>query len=97
MEGAKAKVGDAISDGWPTITWLPADEAAPGAALNSVLSDPATVNGSRVWVAWSPSAVRDIRRALFDRDKIAASHLVTRGYWRSGEVNHPDHDYGEDD
>jgi hypothetical protein len=34
---------------------------------------------------------------LFDKDKIAASHLVTRGYWRSGEANHPDHDYGEDD
>lgn len=97
VEGAKAEVGDAISGGWPAITWLPADEAAPGAALNSVLSDPATVNGSRVWVACESLAVRDIRRALFDKDKIAASHLVTRGYWRSGEVNHPDHDYGEDD
>ena len=97
VEGSKTEVGDAISDGWPAITWLPADEAAPGAALNGVLSDPATVNGSRVWVACESLAVRDIRRALFDRDKIAASHLVTRGYWRSGEANHPDHDYGEDD
>jgi NADPH-dependent ferric siderophore reductase len=97
VEGSKAEVGDAISGGWPAITWLPADEAAPGAALNGVLSDPATVNGSRVWVACESLAVRDIRRVLFDKDKIAASHLVTRGYWRSGEANHPDHDYGEDD
>jgi hypothetical protein len=22
---------------------------------------------------------------------------VTRGYWRTGEANHPDHDYGDDD
>ena len=24
------------------------------------------------------------------------AQLVTRGYWRAGEQNHPDHDYGED-
>ena len=24
------------------------------------------------------------------------ARLVTRGYWRAGEQNHPDHDYGED-
>jgi len=22
---------------------------------------------------------------------------VTRGYWRLGAANHPDHDYGDDD
>ncbi len=97
VEGSEAGVGDAISGGWPQINWLPADEAAPGAALSNVLSDPAAVNGSRVWVACESLAVRSIRRALFDRDKVDASHLVTRGYWRSGEANHPDHDYGEDD
>jgi NADPH-dependent ferric siderophore reductase len=97
VEGSEAEVSDAVSGGWPQITWLPADEAAPGAALSDVLSDPAAVNGSRVWVACESLAVRGIRRALFDRDKVDASHLVTRGYWRSGEANHPDHDYGEDD
>ena len=25
-----------------------------------------------------------------------SAQLVTRGYWRAGEQNHPDHDYGED-
>ncbi len=97
VEGSRDEVGDAASDRWPAVTWLPADETSPGAALYDVLGDPATVNGSRVWVACESVAVRSIRRALFDRDKIDASHLVTRGYWRSGEANHPDHDYGEDD
>jgi len=23
-------------------------------------------------------------------------HVTTRGYWRVGEANHPDHDFGED-
>jgi len=96
VEGSKTAVGDAFSAGWPPLNWLPADESAPGAALYDVLSDPATVQGSRVWVACESVAVRRIRQALFDRDRIDASHLVTRGYWRSGEVNHPDHDYGED-
>jgi NADPH-dependent ferric siderophore reductase len=25
-----------------------------------------------------------------------ADSIVTRGYWRLGSVNHPDHDYGQD-
>ena len=96
VEGSKAAVGDALSAGWPPLNWLPADETAPGAALCDVLSDPAAVQDTRVWVACESAAVRRIRLALFDRDRIDASHLVTRGYWRSGEANHPDHDYGED-
>ena len=96
VEGSKAAVGDALSAGWPPVNWLPADETAPGAALCDVLSDPAAVQDTRVWVACESVAVRRIRLALFDRDRIDASHLVTRGYWRSGEANHPDHDYGED-
>jgi hypothetical protein len=27
---------------------------------------------------------------------VAKSHVVGRGYWKLGTVNHPDHDYGED-
>jgi NADPH-dependent ferric siderophore reductase len=50
----------------------------------------------QVWAACEALAVRDIRAHLlgplgFDRD-----HILTRGYWRAGEANHPDHDYGED-
>jgi NADPH-dependent ferric siderophore reductase len=52
--------------------------------------------GARVWVACEASSMRGIRR-YFTRDRgLAASSLVTRGYWRLGAANHPDHDYGED-
>jgi len=53
-------------------------------------------DGGRVWVACESAAMRDIRRYLTRERGIAPSQLVTRGYWRTGEQNHPDHDYGED-
>jgi len=52
--------------------------------------------GSVAWAACEATAVRRIRRHLlsagFDR-----SALSTRGYWRYGAADHPDHDYGEGD
>ena len=40
--------------------------------------------------------MRDIRRYFTRERGIPVAQLVTRGYWRTGEQNHPDHDYGED-
>ena len=48
---------------------------------------------THVWVACEASAVRRIRRSLLER---TVSSVVTRGYWRRGFADHPDHDYGED-
>jgi NADPH-dependent ferric siderophore reductase len=80
-----------------TITWhhrrVPSawgaelDEAARGAVLE---------NGTKVWVACEAAAMRGIRRYLLTERRMPASSLVTRGYWRLGEANHPDHDYGDD-
>ena len=53
-------------------------------------------DGARVWVACEAAAMRDIRRYFLSERKLPAASLVTRGYWRAGEQNHPDHDYGED-
>jgi NADPH-dependent ferric siderophore reductase len=53
-------------------------------------------DGARVWVACEAGAMRDIRRYFTRERGIPAERLVTRGYWRTGEQNHPDHDYGED-
>ena len=41
---------------------------------------------------------RDARHPplLHPRARHPGRPLVTRGYWRAGEQNHPDHDYGED-
>ena len=53
-------------------------------------------DGARVWVACEAAAMRDIRRYFIRERDIPVVQLVTRGYWRAGEQNHPDHDYGED-
>jgi NADPH-dependent ferric siderophore reductase len=40
--------------------------------------------------------MRGIRRHLTRERGLAVGSLVTRGYWRVGEADHPDHDYGDD-
>jgi NADPH-dependent ferric siderophore reductase len=64
------------------------DEAARGASI---------ADGARVWVACEAAAMRGMRRHFLAERKLPASLLVTRGYWRLGEANHPDHDYGDDE
>jgi NADPH-dependent ferric siderophore reductase len=61
------------------------------AARNAALGD-----GTRVWAACEAAAVRRIRAHFLAERQVPASQLVTRGYWRIGVANHPDHDYGED-
>lgn len=64
------------------------DEAARGAAI---------ADGAMVWVACEAAAMRGIRKHFLADRGLPASSLVTRGYWRLGEANHPDHDYGDDE
>ncbi|HEV3379904.1 MAG TPA: siderophore-interacting protein [Trebonia sp.] len=52
--------------------------------------------GVHVWVACEAAAMRGIRRHLTRERGLPGTSLVTRGYWRLGSANHPDHDYGED-
>lgn len=63
------------------------DEAARGASIS---------DGTRIWVACEAAAMRRIRRYFLRDRELPPSSLVTRGYWRLGEANHPDHDYGDD-
>jgi NADPH-dependent ferric siderophore reductase len=67
-----------------------------GAALQDAARAAQLADGTRIWVACESGAMRDIRRYLTRERGIPLSQIVTRGYWRLGEVNHPDHDYGED-
>ena len=80
-----------------TVTWHHRRSAdAFGVELEEAARAAELPEGARVWVACEASAMRGIRR-YFTRDRgLPVTSLVTRGYWRSGEVNHPDHDYGED-
>ena len=67
-----------------------------GAELADAARGATIPDGARVWVACEAAAMRDIRRYLITDRQLPPSSLVTRGYWRAGEQNHPDHDYGED-
>jgi NADPH-dependent ferric siderophore reductase len=62
-------------------------EAARGAAIPA---------GTRIWVACEAAAMRRIRQHFLRERGLPAGSLVTRGYWRLGAANHPDHDYGDD-
>jgi NADPH-dependent ferric siderophore reductase len=50
----------------------------------------------RIYVACEADAMRRIRRHLVTERAFPRERLVTRGYWRLGETDHPDRDYGED-
>ncbi len=63
------------------------------AALRHVELPPGS---GRIYVACEAEAMRRIRRHLLHERQFPRDRLVTRGYWRLGETDHPDRDYGED-
>ena len=80
-----------------TVTWHHRrDPRAFGAELDAAARAAEIPDGARIWVACEAAAMRGIRRYFHDERGLPLSFLTTRGYWRVGEVNHPDHDYGED-
>jgi NADPH-dependent ferric siderophore reductase len=85
------------SEAATTITWH--HRRAPdayGVELNDAAESAAITSDTQVWVACEASAMRRIRRYLRAEGGVPASALITRGYWRLGIADHPDHDYGED-
>ena len=80
-----------------TVTWHHRyDSGDYGAALEAAARSAELADGTRIWVACESGRMRDIRRYLTRERGIPVSRLTTRGYWRRGEPNYPDHDYGED-
>ena len=84
-----------------TIEWLTrAAGQKPGGALAAAVAawvPPAPDDGpGQVWAACEALIVRDIRAHLLGPLGLPRDRVVTRGYWRAGEANHPDHDFGED-
>jgi len=92
--------GDEIDFDGPakaSITWhRRRDPGAFGAELAAAAREADIPDGARIWVACEAAGMRDIRRYFTRERGIPVGQLVTRGYWRAGEQNHPDHDYGED-
>ena len=78
----------------------PGTTGAPGRVRRRARSRPPARRASRTapgsgWPARRPRCATSAATSPVDAPPAAAS-LVTRGYWRAGEQNHPDHDYGED-
>jgi len=80
-----------------TVTWhYRPDRHSFGTTLHAAAASAVITPGSQVWVACESSAMRGIRRLLLGERGVPHSALVTRGYWRLGAADYPDHDYGED-
>jgi NADPH-dependent ferric siderophore reductase len=81
-----------------TVTWHHRRSPdAFGAELDEAARAAEIPAGARIWVACEAAAMRGIRRHFTRERGLPASSLVTRGYWRLGAANHPDHDYGDDE
>lgn len=87
------------SAGRVDVRWLHRGEAdgTAGRLLEEAVRREELAGGAgRVWVACEAQVMRSIKRHLLEDRGLDRTAMVTRGYWRYGEANHPDHDMGED-
>ncbi len=107
--GCAAEVLCEVTDGddervlSPTVpsapVWLhwAGDDAQQGTLLEGAVRGIARANAtSHWWIACEAATMRRIRNHLLQDVGVDAALLHTRGYWRLGESNYPDHDYGKD-
>ena len=79
------------------VTWLHRDGQEPGRRLADAVRAEALGDGDgEVWVGCEAAAMRDIRAHLLGERGLARDAIHTRGYWKVGAANHPDHDTGDD-
>jgi NADPH-dependent ferric siderophore reductase len=82
------------------LAWLhrDPDPARAGAALEAaVRALPLPEGDGRIYVGCEAAAMRRIRRHLLGERGVDPSRIVTRGYWKLGDTNYTDHDYGTDE
>jgi NADPH-dependent ferric siderophore reductase len=82
-----------------TVTWLHRGEDprhAGGPLEASLRNFPMPSGSGRVYVACEAGAMRRIRAHLLTDKTFNREHLITRGYWKLGAVDHPDGDYGQE-
>ena len=81
-----------------TATWLHfgGDPAMAGTLLERAVIDRADQPETWWWVACEAAAMRRIRKHLLGERGIDPAKVHTRGYWKLGETNYPDHDYGKE-
>lgn len=77
--------------------WVRAGEI-PGEALETAVRSIDLPEGAgQVFLACESGIMRRIRQHLIEARGLAPTSMHTRGYWKAGTVNYPDHDYGQDD
>jgi NADPH-dependent ferric siderophore reductase len=91
--------GDDVDLGLPAGTgarFVTREAGQPGRALLAALAGVLPEGDGRVWAAGEAQSIRAIRGFLRDERAMTPASIVTRGYWKLGTANHPDHDFGED-
>jgi NADPH-dependent ferric siderophore reductase len=79
------------------VRWLHLDgRHEPGSLLEREVKAMQADPDTHWWIACESGAMRRIRSYLLKDLRLEPARVHTRGYWRLGEVNHPDHDYGTD-
>lgn len=79
--------------------WLPrgTDHRLAGKPLEKALRNmPGITADTKIYLACEAAAMRSIRKLLIDELGVDRKQIVGRGYWKLDTVNHPDHDYGDD-
>jgi len=79
-----------------SVTWHVRGVGQAGGALLDALQPADVTPDTHLWAGCEASAVRRIRAHALRDLALPRDQVTTRGYWRVGEANHPDHDFGED-
>ncbi|HEY0733281.1 MAG TPA: siderophore-interacting protein [Herpetosiphonaceae bacterium] len=79
------------------VTWLHRDGARADTALEAALRKLSLPEGNgRIYVGCEAATMRRIRKHLLEERGLDPASIVTRGYWKQGETNYTDRDYGTD-
>jgi len=77
--------------------WVRAGEV-PGEAIEAAVRSVDLPEGAgQVFLACESGTMRRIRQHLIQARGLSPASMHTRGYWKAGVVNYPDHDYGQDE
>jgi len=80
----------------PEVHWITRGETGGSSLSNALAAFDWPIGDGRVYVGCESGMMRTIRAHLLNTLHFDRRHITTRGYWRLGAANHPDHDYAED-
>lgn len=79
------------------ITWLHRGARPADTALEEAIRTLHLPTGhGRIYIGCEAGAMRRLRKHLLQERGIDPATIVTRGYWKLGDTNYTDHDYGTD-